>query len=236
MAMGWGLVALVRWAVRRVAPRPSGAPDVRAEAAALAIGAAAVIACFLAGPLGPGHPRDGIFANSYVRLGALPAFDVPWPGASPFYERLARMSGEVRVIEAPGLRSRGMMLYRSHFLRHRRPVRIGLAEGELAALLGDPYVFLLEPRVVPGDGEEYLLYHRDPRGEIERYWRFVYEEAWPAERRAGDSGFMERNRKVHDQPGRDPEGEVRLRVRFGEPVYEDRDLLVWRLAEGSYRR
>jgi hypothetical protein len=174
-----------------------------------------------AGPLGARD--DGRHANTYLALLPLPAFDAPFPAVPAAYDRIE--DGAV-IVETPALVNRSRQLYRAYYLRHRRPTLLGFLPEEGPAPPG-PHVSLLEPRLLAGRAD-YLVVHRDPELEVSRYWRFVYEEAWP--RTGGPRALMERQADWGRPLARpSPELVERLRRRFGPPVVENEELLVFRL-------
>ena len=66
--------------------------------------------------------------------------------------------------------------------------------------------------------------------EVARYWTTVYGNEDEVVFPASIAAFMERNRDFGGGlPSFSPRQEARLRRTLGEPHYEDRDLLVWRL-------
>jgi hypothetical protein len=197
-----------------------------APLARLGVGVASVLAGFSAGAHGPGRTDDGPFASSYLGWTGLPAFDAPWHGAPPFYTRLAREPGPVRVLETPELWDQARALYRNYYLQHRQPVGIGFVERTLPEGLRGP---VAQPLRADPEGFDYLVLHRDVRREIERYWRFVLEHAWPAHYDPEREPFMRHQLTLAvPPPGPQPGLEARWRARYGEPVYEDEDLLVWK--------
>lgn len=193
--------------------------------AAFATGVLLVAGAFTAGPYGPGRSDDGRFAASYLTLSPLPAFDAPWTGAPGFYAQLARDPAPARVLEVPELWDQGAALYRNYYLQHRKDVGMGFVARELPAGLGGP---IAQPLVAEPEGFDYLVLHRDVAKEIQRYWRFVYEHAWPAHRDPEREPFMRSMAALAvSPPPSQPELEARWRRRYGDPVYEDGDIIVW---------
>lgn len=184
-------------------------------APALAIGLAA------RGPLGA--VEAGPYANSYLELQPLAAFDAPFPELPAAYPALA--PGSV-IIETPALVNRSRQLYRNYYLQHRHPTLLGFLPEEGEAPPG-PHVSLREPRRL-ADRADYLLVHRDPEAEVTRYWQFVYGVAWP--RLGGSRVLMERQADWgRPLPRPAPELIERLRRHFGPPLVEDDALLLFRL-------
>jgi hypothetical protein len=112
-------------------------------------------------------------------------------------------------------------------------VLLGLGTSREDARLGPgPYVWLSRNAVMRA-GAEVVVLHKDLEAELAAYWRFVYDEAWPAARRLGDAGLMERHR-TYFLPGGDPAGYAAglrpvLENRLGEPFFEDDALVAWRV-------
>jgi hypothetical protein len=163
---------------------------------------------------------------------AVPPFDAPSPVTPPFYRELALDRPDVRIIEAPWLPNRSLRLYRNYYLQHRRQTLAGMfrrgvpgswtPEGTHVPLFGPDWNRRLEA--------DYLIVHRHVAQEVARYWAIVYGPELDARFPASIAPYMEWNR----DPGRVlpsflPRQEARLRRTLGEPHYEDRDLLVWRL-------
>ena len=229
--LAWGWVELVR-----LLPLPRRAAD----PAAFVLGLALLAGAWLAGPLGRAHVPDGRFANSNLALHALPAFDAPWSGASRFYGMLAKLDEGVRIAEFPALRTRDLMLYRNHWLRHRHDVLLAhLGDAELAPIVGGPYADLRDLDELAREEIDLVIVHHDVDAELANYWAFVHKEAWPPLRRAGDdapmaalSGFGARTGHGRDVPAL----ERALRKRFGDPSYEDTSVRVWEAARSSATR
>ena len=218
----WMLVALA-WT--RGVGRTTG------EGAALGLGALLLAIGAWQGPLfGRG---DAPFANTYAALRALPAFDTPDPGASPLYARLAGDDSVTRIVEAPDLHSRALLMYRNRRLAHGKDVVLGLGSSRDDTRLGPgPYVFLSRNAVTRA-GAEVVVLHKDLEAELAAYWRFVFDQAWPQVRTLGDAGLMERHRTYY-LPGGNPAGYAAtlrpvLENRFGVPFYEDDVLVAWRV-------
>jgi hypothetical protein len=208
----------------------------RTDNLAVAAGTLLCVGIYLAGPLSLSRVNEGPFTNTYLALRALPAFDQPYTGTPEFYAALALDEEVTRVIEVPVLWSRAVLLYRNYFLRHGKETLLGRVGQRGEALSNGPYVWLGEPKLGEATGADYLILHRTPRAEVARYWQFVFAEAWPAVRRAGDDAFMV-------FPHHAPEAQLVssdtkaveewLAGRFGQPVYDDRDIVVWRLSTGD---
>ncbi len=224
-----GIVSVARFAARN---------ERAGEILALGAGALALGASFLAGPLAPARREHGPFSNTYLALHPLPAFDVPWPGRSPFYDELAPPDestggrGALSIVETPTMQSRSVLLWRDLARTHGNEVLLGWPGPLPATLRGGPYVELDE--LGPGDAD-YVVLHRNLRKEVDDYWDFVYGEVWPKREDAVDRGFMELHKAtfVHSQPGTDPAFATtlaaHLKDRCGPAVYKDETLLVWKI-------
>jgi len=183
-----------------------------------------------AGPLGPSSLTEGGFSNSYLALLRLPAFDEPFPGAPAFYRTLAADPAVTRIVEAPTINTRAVLLYRNYALIHGKRVLQGWTGEMPRAIRGPMYSRLLD--LGPEDAD-YLVLHRDQLAEAVAYFEFVYQEAWPRLRFPGDETFMKRQESIYGQNLVGPELTdpiaARLREQFGEPCYEDGRLRVWKL-------
>lgn len=211
----------------------------RSNLLTLAAGLALVIVSFAAGPLGVRHTDDGPFANSYLSMTPLPAFDVPWNRSPAFYKTLADSPDRLKIIEAPELPSKAVLLYRNYYLQHRKEVEIGMLGIHPSVMPRGPYRSLIHIRGVKKSDADYLIVHRDIEKEVGRYWRFVFDEVWPEKQNTRDTSFME----VHaGQPDSLDHHMQELSVIaadwieqaksvLGEPVYEDEDIAVWKLNE-----
>jgi hypothetical protein len=170
--------------------------------------------------------------NTYLSLRPLPAFDVPWPDRSAFYDRLA--GRDVTLIEAPALGTRSRQLHREAFLRHRARTLLGFLPGERPAVLpAGPYVWLGrdDPR---RSGADLLVLHLAADDEAARYWDFVY--ARPAAVRGPWRALMERQRERFAVPRPGPLLVQALRAQLGQPFFEDGTLLVWDLHDSARSR
>jgi hypothetical protein len=198
--------------------------------AGLAVGAVLVVASFLTGPLGLKHTDDGPFANTYLSMTPLPAFDVPWDKTPPFYKTLADSTEPVRIIEAPELLSRSVLLYRNYYLQHRKEVMIGFVSVEPVNVPAGPYVSLLDPKSIKNSDADYMILHLDVFPEVASYWQFVYDSVWPAMEDPRIESLMVRHSKYWIQSidslqslAGDLEGSL------GKPVYKDERIVVWEL-------
>jgi hypothetical protein len=202
MLMSWALVR----GVRRLLPSSR-----HAEVIAIAAGAFLAILAFWDGPLGRNHTDDGPFANTYLSQQAQPSFDVPFEGTPGFYATLAAMDGPVRIIEAPALVTLTMLLYRNYYLQHRKEVALGFFNRRFG--VSGPYVALLDPVQLRESDADYLVFHRDVRAEVQRYWEFAQPGS--------------ENTQWVRVPS--PKQLLRLRRFLGAPIHESDALLVWKL-------
>ncbi|NOT32382.1 MAG: hypothetical protein HOP15_18205 [Planctomycetes bacterium] len=201
------------------------------ETLALLAGAGLCLAQYGCGPLGPRAPRDGSFSNTYLALHGLPAFDEPYPDAPELYRTLAADPAVERIVEAPSIYTRSVLLYRSHALLHGKEVVIGWTGEPPRALRRGPYVRLLE---IEAGEADWLVLHRDLGAEVMDYFGFVFEQVWPRHSDPADESFMRRQEAIHDGNLAKPELAesiaAKLVERYGAPTYEDRRIYAWRLA------
>ena len=220
------LLALAAEALIEIARRGSAW-----ETPALLLGVALLGLQHETGPLGSFAPKDGAFSNTYLALHSLPAFDEPYPQTPEFYRTLASDASAQRIVEAPPLYTRAVLLYRNYALQHGKEVLIGWPGEMPLGIQGGPYVRLLE--LEPGQAD-YIVLHKDQVAEVPEYFRFVYEDLWPKTRVAADDTFMRRQETIYGQNllGAEQIGPVaaRLLARFGPATYKDADILVWKLA------
>lgn len=220
------LAALAAVALTALAARSRLGPR-----AGLVLGGALLLLNHWTGPIGPRVPRDGAFSNTYLALHALPAFDEPYPGTPEFYRSLASDPSVHRIIEAPPLLTRSVLLYRNYALTHGKQVVTGWAGDLPRGIASEPYVRLLE--IEPGTAD-YLVLHKSQVEEVPGYYRFVYGEVWPRVRVPADDTFMLRQETIHSGNFLDAEQTNplagRLLAKYGPAVYKDEQLLVWKLA------
>ena len=220
LALGYGLERLLR-----------------GELATQAVAAVAAALTLLAGPLADRPAEPSATANSYLALRSLPAFDRPWPDASPFYAELAAAPERLRIVESPPPLTRASLLFRNLALRHGKELRLGWP-GALPGAMGEagadgPYVDLLSVTAADAD---FVVLHRELPREVDAYWAFVYDTVLAEESNALDAGFMERHRStfIHTQPHVQPKVvadlAARLRERLGAVHYKDERILVWKLS------
>ncbi len=165
---------------------------------------------------------DGPFAMSYLALEPLPAFDARYPQRPAAY---AAIEPAASIIEAPALINRSRLLYRNYYLAAPRTTLMGFLPDE-GPLPPGPHV-AVRPSELAGKAD-YLFVHRDVEREADRYWRFVYQTAWP--RVGGARALMERQAAFgRPLPRPEPSLLARLERRFGAPVFADEDVLVYRL-------
>lgn len=203
---------------------------------ALAAGAAGALALFLTGPNGPRRTPDGPYANTYLDILPLPAFDRPWPQAPAFYRELAALPDDersaLRIIESPALTTRTRHLYRSYYLLHGVETLLAPFPGEFPRLVDGPYVSLGAGDWRERADADYLIVHLDVMGEALRYWRYVYGDSDSnASGRFGDRrAYMQRHASFGASPNRPPPGLLsRLVADLGQPIRSDDGIRVWRL-------
>ncbi len=166
---------------------------------------------------------DGPFANSYLTLEPLPAFDAPYPAQPGAYRAIPP---DASIIEMPALlENRACLLYRNYYLRQPRTTLMGFLPEEEPVPPG-PYK-AARPHQLAGQAD-YLFVHRDVEREADAYWRFVYQSAWP--RLGGSRALMERQARFgRPLPKPEPALLERLERRFGAPAFADDVVLVYRL-------
>jgi hypothetical protein len=221
LAIGWFIAFAFRWTSLRESAQ---------ELAVLGVGVLLSSLLFVGGSYGLQRTPDGPYANTYIGLFPLPAFDVPWDGAPAFYRSLAAETDPVRIVEVPTLYLRNRHLYRNTYLQHRKETRIACGTGDAEVPPRGPYEFLENPEWRSRCDAEYLVLHLDIAEELRRYWRFVYEDH---ERDATDSAtaaYMLRHSRYATPPG-PPSRALRsqLRAELGEPLFDDGTAVVWAL-------
>lgn len=169
----------------------------------------------------PARAAQSTFSNTYLALHALPAFDQPWDGGSKnFYDRIAEDEEVQAIIEVPLMRSRTVLLYRAHQLRHGKDVKIGVGQAGIGPLLKGPaYVDLSGEEW--REGAQWLVVHHKAKQELFAYRDWVYG----AEFDGVDAGLMERNRRflaAFPDAAALPQG-------LGPPDFQDRWIMAWRL-------
>ncbi|MFT7465310.1 MAG: hypothetical protein ACI9EF_003675 [Pseudohongiellaceae bacterium] len=197
---------------------------------AAALGLSALAALFVSGPASPLRTNDFPFANSYLALRELPAFDEAEPHTAEFYRMIADDDSIERIIEAPLLMSRAVLLYRNGLLQHGKPTLAGTVADLGGPLSELPYVPILNRAKRKSSGADLLVLHLSIDAELARYWRYVYDEAWPHTATPGDAGFMLRNKTYTSQTFHRLHGLVpQLTKSLGEPLYRDALIVAWRL-------
>jgi hypothetical protein len=202
----------------------------RREAIALTAGFGVAAVLFLAGPRGLRHTPDGPYANTYLGLQPLAAFDVPWDETPAFYRELATDERDLRIVEVPALVTRTRHLYRNYFLQHGKATSLGLLPRELELVPDGPYVSLEASDWQERADADYLILHPRIGDELRRYWHFVYET--PAARRQDPAvaDLMERqSRYLEAKSTPPPILRRRLEQELGAPVFEDGTIVVWSL-------
>ncbi len=218
MLLAWLLVQVLR--LTRL-PKP--------DYIGLAIGIALVVVSFLVGPLGLKHTKDGPFANTYLSMMPLPAFDVPWDQTPPFYKSLADSAEVIRIIEAPELINRSVLLYRNYYLQHRKDVLIGFVSVKPQDVPSGPYVSPFDLNSLENTDANYLILHLNIRREVEQYWQFVYNRVWPTMEDPDVKSLMVRQRMYAKPLSSLHTLASYLQDRLGQPVYKDAKIVVWKL-------
>jgi hypothetical protein len=218
--LSWGGVA----GVRRLVPREGPATLL-----ALGAGSALLLASLATGPL-PGVRAQGPrFAAIYTAMHPIEAFDAPAPTTPAPYRDLAE--GEVRrVIEVPPPAGAwGLLLLRNYALQHGRDTRLGTFGRSSAGLRIEPVVRLGEDPLGCDGGAEWIVLHRNLRGEVRRYKRALFHGAWRERMDEADHPFADSFRLSVPDPALDMSAtDRRLRRRLGEPAYEDAWVGVWK--------
>jgi len=225
MVIGWGLEQ-----VMAQSPVYLRRPEMRATALGMALLGVHVIA----GGLAPLTARGGPHANTYLGMLRLPAFDVEWPDAPPFYRSLRQRDQASRaplhVAEWPALTTRTRHLYRSYYLMHGVDTSLAPFPGEFPRMPKGPYVNLQDEAWRKHTDADYLIVHLDIETELKDYWAFVYERVVPALPAPGLKALLERHERYGGvlRPAH-PRLLARLEAELGEPSYRDRYVVVWKL-------
>jgi hypothetical protein len=218
------LVACLAVAAARGFGAPSRARDVLAVAASVA----AVLAVHWTGPRSPRLAPNGPYDNTYLSMRRLPAFDEPFPDTPEFYRQIAADPGVARIVEAPPLGSRSILLYRNYYLQHRKETLFALVTPSNETLVNGPYVRLWDKELEQSSGADYLVVHMNPAAETATYWNWVYYHAGHQD--PADLSFMMRHFVYLDPPGPlNPDMFRPLNRRFGRPVFQDDFIRVWKL-------
>jgi hypothetical protein len=210
------MLMIFAWAVVAFADRVHRDPRA-ATRLAISLGSGAIVLAHVAGPLGIAQPEGGLFANGTIPQPAQPRQEVRSQGTSDYQAPPALERGDVRIIEAPALVDPRALLYRNHYLPHRRDALVGFFAQRVGAT--GPYIPLLDAPQIRASGADYLVYHRDVEREARKYW----ETAPSVEREVPE---------VEPPAGEQLE---LLRKMLGEPDYESDDRLVWKLRAGETR-
>lgn len=193
------------------------------------VGAALVMISFMMGPLGLKHTNDGPFANTYLSMMPLPAFDVAWDETPSFYKRLAASAERVRIIEVPELLNRAVLLYRNYYLQHRKDVMIGFVGKDAESVPAGPYASIWDLKSIKGSDAKYLIVHVNVKREVTMYWRFVYGRVWPRMKDPDIESLMARHAKFAKPVSSLHHMAEELADYLGEPVYKDEHIAVFEL-------
>jgi hypothetical protein len=193
------------------------------------VGAALVMISFMMGPLGLKHTNDGPFANTYLNMMPLPAFDVAWDETPSFYKRLAASAEGIRIIEVPELLNRAVLLYRNYYLQHRKDVLIGFVGKDAESVPAGPYASVWDSKSIKGSDAKYLIVHVNVKREVRMYWRFVYGRVWPRMKAPDIESLMARHAKFVEPVSSLQHMAEELVDYLGEPVYKDEHITVFGL-------
>jgi hypothetical protein len=224
-----GVLLLTGWGIAEACHRLFSRPHV-AEIAGLAIGISVTGLLFVQSPLGPKGTDEGPHANTYMNLYPLPAFDLSWEAAPPFYQQLARNPIPQRIIEVPALTNRARHLYRSYYRLHGKPTSLGLLGSELWHAPEGPYVSLRDTQALGPEAGDYLILHYNLDREAARYWNFVYRDNPQLSTHPATTNFMNRHHRLQRISQSLPQNlGARLHQTLGNPVYRDEEIIVWSL-------
>ncbi len=224
LALGWLLSDLLGDRLRVRDPKAGRLSQGRV----LVAGALIAGVSFLAGPKGVRGTHDDEFANTYLTLLPLPAFDAPWSGMPAFYRSLGENPQGLRIIEVPALMNRGRHLYRNYFLQHRVETWLGVLPEEMKGLPDGPYVSFDDPEWRRKSDADYVILHLQIDDELRDYWEFVYTDRAEEAERPDVVAYMVR----HSRYGRAAsaglvELTAKLTLELGEPVYHGGRIAVW---------
>jgi hypothetical protein len=223
LAVGWGVAYAMRW---------TGLGEAGRELAVLGVGALLASLLFVGGPTGTRRAPDGPYANTYMGLLPLPAFDVPWHGMPGFYRNLATEARPVRIVEVPALHLRTRHLYRNYYLQHGKVTRLACGSGDVEVPPRGSYEFLENPEWRLRCDADYLVLHLDIPDELRRYWRFVYDTHARDATAPATAAYMLRHRRYATPPGPPPRQlRAQLHRELGVPIFKDATVIVWRLRE-----
>jgi hypothetical protein len=219
--LAWLLVELVRG---------FGAPTPARDRAAVALGVGLAGLLHWTGPRAPWRTGNGPYDNTYLAMRRLPAFDLPYPETPAFYAQLAEDEAVKKIIEAPPMGSRSILLYRNYYLQHGVDTVFGLLTPKMETLINGPYERVFDRELAETSGADYLIVHMNLGTETAAYWNWVYHHAWAEPAGDPDASYMIRHRIYLDPPGAISMEMVRpLNRRFGRPVYTDERIRVWKL-------
>ena len=215
----------IHWVLALLSPRPRGLTG------AVSIGLAALI--LGSGPLPPSLGLTPQHANTYLGLRELTAFDRPWPGTPGFYQNLPDIKGRrPRLLEIPALTTRTRHLYRIYQRTHQSPTLLGPLPSEFPMIPSGPYRALSGPWGLDPAEIDYVIVHRNIASEVARYWEWVYGVRDPD----GDEALLARHAQYGGLlPRPSPVLQRELEKSWGPPVYQDDDLVVYRLSQSESR-
>jgi hypothetical protein len=199
----------------------------------VSLGLVLVAVVWIAGPQGPLRPEERSFANTYLALRTLPAFDERFRFTSEVYDRIAEDDEAAVIIESPVIHSRAVLLYRNYYLTHGKDVVMGVISPDDVRLNG-PYAFIGDPQVGAETGARYLVVHKDIEYELRVYWKTVYDSVLPEVESRWNRGMMERHRTYFLNSGLKEMVDVlapALEKQLGAPFFEDERVYCWKLKD-----
>lgn len=201
----------------------------------VSLGLVLVAVVWITGPQGPLRPEERSFANTYLALRSLPAFDQRFRFTSEVYDLIAEDDEAAVIIESPVIHSRAVLLYRNYFLTHGKDVVMGVISPDDVRLNG-PYAFIGDPQVGSETGARYLVVHKDIEYELGVYWKTVYDNLLPKVESRWNRGMMERHRTYFLNSGLKEMVDVlapALENQLGAPFFEDERVYCWKLKDRS---
>jgi hypothetical protein len=199
---------------------------------ALGLGLLLIAAGHLGGPLSGRHPAGDPFTNTYLRLAALPPFDIPYRDTPAFYRQLAADPEAARIIEVPQQRGRSVLLYRNYALQHRKDVLVGWEGRWTETLRHGPYVDMRAPDI-EARGADYLVVHHDIGTEVAAYLDWVFRDAASGRRDPSRAALMEHQRSLKRERHPRRFSIAALDRRHGPPHYRDARISVWALGSAK---
>ena len=218
-------VAGIHWLLSLIFSRPEGLAG---------IAAIALASWGLAnGPPPPSFSLTPQHANTYLGLRELDEFNRPWPGMPAFYRELPDLEGRrPNLLEIPALTTRTRHLYRLYQRAHQSPTLLGPLPNEFPMIPNGPYQALFGAQTLDPATIDFVIVHRNVAQEVARYWEWIYGERDPDQESKADEAFMERHAQYGGLlPQPSPAFIRKMEISWGPPVYQDDDILVYRLSE-----